>query len=213
MNQWMTQPFEYPNVPMDRGKMLWEADLENLEGQWARYKDVDGDGIPYRTLAGNRHPDAAYFTRGTGHDENARYTEDAKTWHNLLDRLKKKYETARSWVPGPVIENTPGAQIGVIGFGSTEPAIDEARHELAEKGIPTDFLRVRAVPFSSQVGEFLRQHTRNYVVEMNRDGQLHQILSLDFPEQVTRLVSLAYTDGLPLTAQRVSQAILTKEAI
>jgi len=213
MNQWMTRPFEYPNVPMDRGKVLWEADLQRLEGQWARYKDVDGDGMPYRTLAGNRHPNAAYFTRGTGHDENARYTEDSQTWHTVLDRLKKKYETARSWVPSPVIESIPGAQIGVIAFGSTEPAIEEARHELVEKGIPTDFLRVRAVPFSGKVGEFLRQHTRNYVVEMNRDGQLHQIISLDYPDQATKLVSLAYTDGLPLTAQRVSQAILAKEAI
>jgi len=213
MNQWMTRPFEYPNVPMDRGKVLWEADMQRLEGQWARYKDVDGDGIPYRTLAGNRHPNAAYFARGTGHDENARYTEDAQTWHTVLDRLKKKYETARSWVPGPVIESIPGAQIGVIAFGSTEPAIQEARHELVEKGIPTDFLRVRAVPFSGQVGEFLRQHTRNYVVEMNRDGQLHQIISLDYPDQATKLVSLAYTDGLPLTAHWVSQAILAKEAI
>ena len=213
MNQWMTRPFEYPNVPMDRGKVLWEADMQRLEGQWARYKDVDGDGIPYRTLAGNRHPNAAYFARGTGHDENARYTEDAQTWHTVLDRLKKKYETARSWVPGPVIESIPGAQIGVIAFGSTEPAIQEARHELVEKGISTDFLRVRAVPFSGQVGEFLHQHTRNYVVEMNRDGQLHQIISLDYPDQATKLVSLAYTDGLPLTAHWVSQAILAKEAI
>jgi 2-oxoglutarate/2-oxoacid ferredoxin oxidoreductase subunit alpha len=213
MNQWMTHPFEYPDVPMDRGKVLWESDLQKLDGQWARYKDVDGDGITYRTLAGNRYPDAAYFTRGTGHDENARYTEDSQTWHLLLDRLKKKYETARSWVPIPITERVPDAQVGLIAFGSTEPAIQEARHELAEHGIPTDFLRVRAVPFPNQVGEFLRQHTRNYVIEMNRDGQLHQIISLDYPDQATRLVSLAYTDGLPLTAQWVSQAILAKEAI
>jgi 2-oxoglutarate/2-oxoacid ferredoxin oxidoreductase subunit alpha len=211
MNQWMTRPFEYPDAPMDRGKVLWEADLDRLKGEWARYKDVDGDGIPYRTVAGNRHPNAAYFTRGTGHDENARYTEDAQTWHDLLDRLRKKYDTARNLVPCPVIENMPEARIGIIAFGSTEPAVEEARHELIEQGIPTDFMRIRAVPFDAQVGEFLRLHDYNCVVEMNRDGQLHQILSLEYPDQATRLVSLAYTNGLPLTSKLVTQSVINKK--
>jgi 2-oxoglutarate ferredoxin oxidoreductase subunit alpha len=207
MNQWMTHPFEYPDVPMDRGKVLWETDLERLKGEWARYKDVDGDGIPFRTVVGNHHPTAAYFTRGTGHDEHAHYSEDANTWHDLLDRLKKKYNTARALVPCPIIETMPGARIGIIAFGSTDLAIEEARDELAGQGILSDFLRLRAVPFDTQVGEFIRQHEINCVVEMNRDGQLHQILSLEYPDQVSRLVSLAYTDGLPLTSKRVSQAI------
>ncbi len=211
MNQWMTKPFEYPETPMDRGKTLWEADLDRLEGQWARYRDPDGDGIPYRTVPGNRHMGAAYFARGTGHDENARYSEDSQIWHNLLERLKKKYHTARQYVPGPVIENIEDAQIGIIAFGSTEPAVEEARAQLAKKGILTDFMRIRAVPFTEPVGEFLRRHQRNYVVEMNRDGQLHQLISLEYPEEVMKLKSIAYTDGLPLTARYVREALMAEE--
>jgi 2-oxoglutarate ferredoxin oxidoreductase subunit alpha len=211
MNQWMTTPFEYPDQPMDRGKVLWEEDLERMGGQWARYKDVDGDGITYRTVPGNRHPRAGWFARGTGHDENARYSEDSAVWHDLLERLKRKFDTARQYVPAPVVENTPGARIGVIAFGSSEPAIQEARHQLGEKGLVTSFLRVRAIPFTRQVEEFIHQHERTYVVELNRDGQMHQLLTLEYPDQATRLVSIAYTDGLPLTASFVSQAILDKE--
>jgi 2-oxoglutarate ferredoxin oxidoreductase subunit alpha len=211
MNQWMTHPFKYPDVPMDRGKVLWEGDLDRLDGKWARYKDVDGDAIPYRTVLGNRHPRAAYFARGTGHDDYADYTEDNKDWHNLLERLKRKYETARKYVPEPVIETQPGAQIGVIAFGSTEPAVQEACFQLAEQGVKIDFLRLRAIPFSSQVGDFIRRHERNYIVEMNRDGQLHQILSLEYVQEVLKLKSIAYTDGLPMTARFVSEAILAME--
>ena len=212
MNQWMTQPFKYPDVPMDRGKVLWEDDLDRLQGQWARYRDVDKDGIGYRTLPGNRHPAAAYFTRGTGHDENARYTEDNQNWHDLLERLKKKYYYARAFVPKPLIEKMDGAKIGIISYGSTEPAIQEARHQLAEAGIKTDYLRVRAIPFTDEVAEFIHQHERNYVVEMNRDGQLRQILSIEFCDCISQLYSVAYTDGLPLTARLVREAIQAQEA-
>lgn len=211
MNQWMTQPFEYPNTPMDRGKVLWEEDLERLQGQWGRYRDVDGDGITYRTLPGNRHPSAAYFARGTGHDVNARYSEDNEVWHDLLERLKTKYQSARRHVPAPVIERMEGARFGIISFGSTLPAIEEARYQLQEKGIATDFLRVRAVPFTDEVGDFIRQHSHVYVVEMNRDGQLNQLLTLEYPQEATRLRSIAFTDGLPLTAAFVRQAILAQE--
>lgn len=211
MNQWMTELFEYPNEPMNRGKVLWEGDLERLGGDWGRYRDVDGDGIPYRTLPGNRHPRAAYFTRGTGHNSEARYSEDNRVWFDLMDRLKRKYQLARQYVPAPVIESMDGAQIGVIAFGSTDPAIREARDLLAQAGIKSDYLRVRAVPFTSQVEEFVNQHERVYVVEMNRDGQLHQLLSLDYPQRATNLISIAYLDGLPLTARFVAEAILAKE--
>jgi 2-oxoglutarate ferredoxin oxidoreductase subunit alpha len=211
MNQWMTDHFEYPDQPMNRGKILWEKDLEELGGAWARYKDVDSDGIPYRTVPGNRHPAAAYFTRGTGHDENARYTEDNLVWHQLLERLKKKYQTASQYVPKPVIETQQGASIGIISFGSTEPAILEARAELSQAGLATDFLRLRAIPFTNEVAEFIRQHERCYVVEMNRDGQLHQLLTLEYPGQAMKLKSIAYTDGLPITAKLVRQAILAQE--
>lgn len=211
MNQWMARPFDYPDKPMDRGKVLWEGDLDRLNGVWARYKDVDGDAIPYRTVLGNRHPRAAYFGRGTGHDEYANYTEDPKDWHDLLERLKRKYETARKYVPEPVIEAQEGAKIGIIAFGSTEPAIQEACFQLAEKDIRIDFLRVRAIPLSSQVGDFIRQHERNYVVEMNRDGQLYQLLCLEFTQEVMKLRSIACTDGLPMTARFVSEAIQAME--
>ena len=211
MNQWMTEPFAYPDTPMDRGKILWEEDLEKLGGVWARYRDVDGDGIPFRTLPGNRHPNAGYFTRGTGHDENARYSESDKVWHDMLERLEKKYQTARQYVPKPAVETMEGARIGIIAFGSTDPAIEEARHFLAEQGLPSAYLRLRAIPFTDEVEEFVRQYDRIYVVEMNRDGQLHQLLTIEYPEQATRLISNAYIDGLPMTAKRISEAILMNE--
>ncbi len=212
MNQWMTHPFKYPDQPMNRGKVLWEEDLKELEGNWGRYQDVDGDGITYRTVPGNRHPTASYFTRGTGHDEFARYSENADNWHELLNRLRRKFNTARKLVPSPLVEKMDEAEIGIIAFGSTEPAIAEARNQLARKGIRTDFLRVRAIPFTEEVKNFLHEHKRNYVIEMNRDGQLHQLLVLDHPDQAINLISLAHTDGLPLTARRVREAILSKEA-
>lgn len=212
MNNWMTRPFQYPDKPMDRGKVLWEEDLKKLNGQWGRYKDVDGDGIPYRTLPGNRHPQAAYMTRGTGHDEYAHYTEDPDEWHNMMERLKRKFETACKYVPAPIFDLMDGAEIGLIGFGSTDAAILEARHQLHKtRGIKTDFMRVRALPFPDEVGEFIRSHPRNYVVELNRDGQMHQLLSLDYTDVVVKLHSLAYHDGLPLTAARVRNMVLEKE--
>jgi 2-oxoglutarate ferredoxin oxidoreductase subunit alpha len=211
MNQWMTKPFEYPDRPFDRGKVLWEEDIEKVKETWGRYQDVDGDGIPYRTVAGNRHHNAAYFTRGTGHNPKARYSEDPDNWHELLNRLKRKYEMGRNYVPRPVIDTMKGAKIGIIAFGSTAPAIEEARHQLAEKGIPTDSLRVRAVPFTSEVGDFIQVHARNYVVEMNRDGQMHQLLTLDYRQEAMKLISVAYTDGLPMTARRVRESILAEE--
>ena len=211
MNQWMTPPFEYPSQPMDRGKVLTEEDLERLKGEWARYRDVDGDAIPYRTIPGNRHSRAAYFTRGTGHSEDAHYTEDNQVWHDMLERLKKKYNTARQYVPGPVFDTMEEAEIGILSFGSTEPGISEARQQLAQLGLRTDFMRIRAVPFTAEVGDFILNHERCYVVEMNRDGQMHQLLTLEYPDLGTKLISLAYTDGLPLTARHVRRAILAKE--
>jgi 2-oxoglutarate ferredoxin oxidoreductase subunit alpha len=211
MNQWMTKPFEYPDQPFDRGKILWEEDLEKVKETWGRYEDVDGDGIPYRTVPGNRHHNAAYFTRGTGHNPKARYSEDPDNWHELLHRLKRKYETGRNYVPRPVFDTMQGAQIGIIAFGSTAPAIEEARHQLAKRGIPSDSMRLRAVPFTSDVGEFIQAHTRNYVVEMNRDGQMHQLLTLEYRQEAMKLISVAYTDGLPMTARRVRESILAKE--
>ncbi|MBN2385967.1 MAG: 2-oxoacid:acceptor oxidoreductase subunit alpha [Anaerolineales bacterium] len=212
MNQWMTRPFEYPGQPMDRGKVLWEKDLEELNGVWARYKDLDGDGIPYRTVAGNRHPAAAYFTRGTGHDEHAQYSEDPATWEANLARMKKKYGTARTLVPKPVIDTLQGAEIGILSFGSNDPAVEEARILLNQAGGPqSDYLRLRALPCTQEVSEFIKSHARVYIVENNRDGQLRQILSAAIPDQAPRLRSACHADGLPLTAEWVRDAILAQE--
>ncbi len=211
MNQWITPKFKYPDQPMDRGKVLWEEDLERLQGQWKRYLDVDGDGIPYRTVIGNHHPLAAYFTRGTGHNEDAKYTEEPEIWERVLNRIKKKYETACDLVPGPAIYTEPGAEIGLIAFGSTDPAIQEARHLLAEQGYKTDYMQLKAVPFTDEVRDFIATHKKNYVVELNRDGQMHQLLTLAFPEKATRLISLAHIDGLPLSARWVVNAFTAKQ--
>jgi 2-oxoglutarate/2-oxoacid ferredoxin oxidoreductase subunit alpha len=213
MNNWMTEPLEYPREPMDRGKVLWEGDLERLEFEWGRYKDVDGDGIPYRTLPGNKHPRSGYFSRGTGHTEFARYSEDPDVWKEGLDRLKRKYETARKMLPEPVIETMEKAETGIIGWGSTDPAIQEARFNLEKKGLKTDYLRVRALPFSEAVRDFINNHDRIYVIEMNRDGQMHQLLKIEYPEFATKFVSLSVIDGLPLTADWVENAVSEEEKI
>jgi 2-oxoglutarate ferredoxin oxidoreductase subunit alpha len=214
MNQWMSKPFEYPDRPMDRGKVLWEKDLAELKGNWGRYLDKDGDGIPYRTFPGNTHPMSSYFTRGTGHDENARYTEDSGVWLKMMDRLKKKYQTARQYVPAPVLHATPGATVGIIGYGSTEAAILEAMHQLeTEQGIKADFLRVRAIPFTDEVTEFVNQYDKVFVVEMNRDGQMNQILTVEYPQRAPYFKSVAYGDGMPASAKWVREGILEKYAI
>ncbi|NOY98795.1 MAG: 2-oxoacid:acceptor oxidoreductase subunit alpha [Chloroflexi bacterium] len=214
-NQWMSEPFEYPDQPMDRGKLLWEGDFEDFEkkfGEWGRYKDVDGDGIPYRTVPGNRREHSSYFARGTGHDIYARYSEDPGVWTEGMERLLVKYETARQYVPEPMVEIMDGATVGIISYGSTLPAIEEARAMLAEKGLKTDFLRLRALPFTDQVKEFVRNHEKIYVVEMNRDGQLQQLLILEYPEESGKMISSTHNDGLSLTAEWVRDDILAKEA-
>jgi 2-oxoglutarate/2-oxoacid ferredoxin oxidoreductase subunit alpha len=214
MNQWMSKPFEYPSTPMDRGKIIWEKDLEELKGNWARYLDKDEDGITYRTVPGNKHPMSSYFTRGTGHDENARYTEDSSTWVRVMDRLKKKHETARQYVPAPVLHPTPGANVGIISFGSTESAVLEAVHQLDTlHGIKADFLRVRALPFSHEVTEFIDRYDQVFVVEMNRDGQMWQILTIEYPHRAPYFKSVAYGDGMPASARWIREGILAKYTV
>ncbi|MBE0699293.1 MAG: 2-oxoacid:acceptor oxidoreductase subunit alpha, partial [Anaerolineaceae bacterium] len=215
MNQWMTEPFRYPEIPLDRGKILWEEDLdkmlERFNGQWGRYLDIDGDGITYRTLPGNRHRKAAFFTRGTGHDEFARYSEEPEVWEKLMGRLARKYVTAKQHVPKPILRTMPGANVGIIAVGSTEMAVEEARHFLAEAGLPTDFMRVRAVPFTEEVDEFIDNHNRIYVVEINRDGQLRQLLLVNNPGVCDKLKQVSHSDGMPLSARWVKDEILAQE--
>jgi 2-oxoglutarate ferredoxin oxidoreductase subunit alpha len=208
MNQWMSKPFEYPTTPMDRGKILTEKDLEELKGNWGRYLDKDGDGIPYRTLPGNQHPMSAYFTRGTGHDEYAKYTEEAPVFHRVMERLKKKHETAKDYVPAPIVRETRGAEVGLIVFGSTESAVEEARVQLAADGLKSSMMRIRALPFNKTVEKFIQKYEQVIVVEMNRDGQMYQLLCTDFPALAPKLRSAAYQDGMPASATWVREGIL-----
>ena len=211
MNQWMTRKFEYPNQPIQRGKILWEEDLENFGKEWGRYLDVDGDGIPYRTVMGNTHPKAPYFTRGTGHDEYGNYSEEPDVWVRVMDRIKAKIESAREKLPKPEIREIGGARIGLIGMGSTEPALLEAQDKLEAMGIRCDYMRIRALPFSQEVGEFIHAHDTNYVAELNRDGQLHQILTIDYCHLTEKMASLAFMDGLPMTADYIVNAVVERE--
>jgi 2-oxoglutarate ferredoxin oxidoreductase subunit alpha len=213
MNVWMADPFPYPEKAIDRGKVLAKEDLDRL-GDFARYKDVDGDGIGWRTLPATDHPKAAYFTRGTGHDESAAYSENPAVFERNMERLARKLETARSLVPEPVRDGSGKARVGIIAYGSSHPAIVESRVQLQkEKGIETDYLRVRAYPFSRAVHEFVERHDRVYVVEQNRDAQLASLLKLDLsPELLPRLRPVAHIDGLPLDARSVTDEILTLEA-
>jgi 2-oxoglutarate ferredoxin oxidoreductase subunit alpha len=195
---------------MDRGKLLTAEDIDRLGG-FARYRDVDGDGITYRTLPGTDHPLAAYLNRGSGHDENAVYSERPEDWQGNLARIWRKLETGRQHVPASVVERMAGATIGLIGYGSTDPALLEATAQLAAAGLPTDYLRLRALPFPTDVETFVREHERLYVVEMNIDGQMRQLLQLEYPDQAAKLTSVTRIDGLPLAARWVTQTVLAKE--
>ena len=214
MNQWMTRKFEYPDRPLDRGKILWEEDIDALVKEnkdWGRYLDVDGDGIPYRTVAGNKHPRSAYFARGTGHDEYGKYSEEPDVWERVLDRIARKITKSIEYLPAPVLTGDGTSEIGIIVSGSAEPAVMEARDQLKAKGIATDVLRIRSIPFHTEVKDFLRDHPRVYVVELNRDGQLRQLLTINNPEYATKLYKVAHTDGLPLTAKWVRESIEAHE--
>ena len=213
MNQWMSKAFQYPDTPMDRGKVLFDEDIEELKGNWGRYLDKDGDGITYRTFPGNRHPMSSYFTRGTGHDEYARYSEEAPVWLRNMDRLKKKHETARLYVPKPVLHAVKGATVGIIGYGSTEAAILEAMHQLdVDHGIKAEFLRLRSVPFTEEVTEFVNKYDQVFVVEMNRDGQMNQLLTIEYPQIAAKFKSVAFGDGMPAYAKWVREGILAQYA-
>lgn len=213
MNSWMSDPFPYPSAPIDRGKVLDAAKLEELGGQWGRYRDVDGDGIPYRTLPGTDHPNAAYFTRGSGHDSEAKYTERPQDYQATMDRLAKKYETARSYVPSPVVDSREEARIGIIAFGSSDPAVEEARDQLRrERDLDTSYLRIRALPLTSEVRAFVERHDRVYVVEQNRDGQMADIIRLEVEgELAVKLRKVLHYDGMPVDARFVSDAIVAME--
>jgi len=205
MNNWMGRPFDYPTEPMKRGKILTADQVEELG--FSRYRDVDGDGITYRTLPGNPHPQAAYFTRGTGHDERAIYSERPDDWRENMERLAHKFETARKLLPAPEIDEVAEAKLGIIALGTTKYAIDEARDRLSSMEVPTSYLRLRALPIADEVKAFVQHHQQVVVIELNRDGQLHAILQNEMPELADRVISLAYLDGMPLTADWVLEKL------
>jgi 2-oxoglutarate ferredoxin oxidoreductase subunit alpha len=219
MNNWMSEPFAYPDKPIARGKVLSAADLDRLGG-FARYKDVDGDGIGYRTLPGTMHPQAAYFTRGSGHNEKAQYTERPDDYQNLMERLNRKFETARSLVPKPVVVQTGKSEgvkkaIGLIAFGSSDFAVLESRDQMKkEYGVETDYLRIRAYPFSCEIHDFVASHERIYVIEQNRDAQMMSLLKLDLAAgEIVKLRSLRHFNGLPIDARSVTDELVMQEGL
>jgi 2-oxoglutarate ferredoxin oxidoreductase subunit alpha len=213
MNNWMSEPFPYPEKPIGRGKILTKDDLDRL-GRFSRYKDVDGDGIPYRTLPGTQHPAAAYFTRGSGHNTEAHYSERPEDYENNMQRLRKKFDHARAIMPAPIVDTVPNAEIGLIAFGSSHWALLETRDQLRnEHKIATDYLRLRAYPFAHEIADFVRAHKRVYVVEQNRDAQLLSLLKIDLDgELVPKLRSVARLDGLPIDARSITDEIASMEA-
>ena len=211
MNTWMAEPFTYPDKPFDRGKVLDEAKVKELGASWGRYKDVDGDGIPYRSLPGTPAP--GFFTRGSGHNEMAQYSERPDDYIKNMERLVRKFDTAKTLVPGPVLESEAGATVGVIAYGSSHWAVQESRDQLREEtGLKTSYLRLRAYPFSPDVEEFIRRHERVYVVEQNRDGQMMSLLRMDMdPALQVRLRSALHWNGLPIDARSITDTIRTLE--
>ena len=210
MNNWMSNGFEYPTRPIDRGKRL-TADVLKKLGEWGRYKDVDGDGIAYRTVPGDGMP--AFFTRGSGHNPKAQYSERPDDYVENVDRLNRKFETARNYVPAPIVDQKRNAKIGIIGYGTSHWAIDECRDQLREETqVEASYFRLRAYPFTQELATFIDAHERIYVVEQNRDGQLLMLMKLELsPERVAKLRSVLHYNGLPIDARSISDDLLSQE--
>jgi 2-oxoglutarate/2-oxoacid ferredoxin oxidoreductase subunit alpha len=210
MNNWMSDAFTYPTRPINRGKVLTAEKLKQL-GEWGRYKDVDGDGIAYRTVPGDKLP--AYFTRGSGHNAKGQYSERPDDYVENMDRLARKFETARQHVPKPVVDSNPKAKIGFIAYGTSEFATQESRDQLREETqVETSYFRLRAYPFTDALTAFIDAHERVYVIEQNRDAQLLQLMKLDLtPERVTKLRSVLHYNGLPIDARSITDDVLAQE--
>jgi 2-oxoglutarate/2-oxoacid ferredoxin oxidoreductase subunit alpha len=214
MNPWMADPFVFPEEPIHRGKVLDAKDLERLGG-FARYKDVDGDGVPYRTLPGTNHPSAAYFARGSGHNEKAQYSEREDDYVRNMDRLTRKFNTMRTHVPKPEVQTSPGASVGIVCYGTSRYASEESRDQLkAEHDLPASYLRLKAYPFTDELLDFIDAHERIYVVEQNRDAQLLGLMRLEMsPDRIAKLRSVLHYAGLPLDARTVTDEIVRQEGI
>ena len=212
MNNWMADRFEYPTTPLDRGKVLDKEALERL-GKFERYRDVDGDGIPYRTLPGTDHPLASYFVRGSGHNEKAAYSERPDDYKRNMDRLSRKFETAKLHVPKPVVDRVEGARVGLVAYGTSELAVAESRVQLEkEYGIRTNYLRLRAYPFTSGLEEFFDGCDRVYVVEQNRDAQMAGLIRMEHSaDRLAKLRSILHYTGIPIDARFVTDALVAAE--
>ncbi len=210
MNNWMSDHFEYPSQACDRGKVLTADDLHRL-GEFGRYKDVDGDGIPYRTLPGTDHELAAYLTRGSGHDEMARYSERPEDYVYKMDRLARKHKTARSFVPAPVVDRIKSAQIGLIAYGSTDASIQECRDQLSsEYGTDVSYLRLRALPLTEDLEAFVSEHEQIYVVEQNHDGQVADIIRLAVGAEAAKIKSILHYTGHPIDARFITDQLVAQ---
>ena len=210
MNTWMADHFDYPDKPLDRGKRLDAAALQRL-GEWGRYRDVDGDGIPYRTIPGDGMP--AYFTRGSGHNDKGQYSERPDDYVANMERLARKFETARQHVPKPEVIDLQAAEIGIIGYGTSRWAIEESRDQLErEMGIPTASFRLRAYPFTEDLGAFIDRYERVYVVEQNRDAQMLGLMRLELSaDRIAKLRKVLHYNGLPIDARSITDEILVQE--
>ena len=207
MNHWSTAGFEYPSTPMDRGKVLRTQKEMDAVANYGRYRDVDGDGIPYRTLPGSGLDPILY--RGTGHDEDGIYSEDPDVYYATVSRLRRKIDGARDLLPAPLIREEEEQQIGVIYYGSMENSITEIDDMLESTGLSVSTCRVRALPYHSEVEGFIERHEKVIVLEINRDGQLYGILRKELPVHLlARLHSVAYTDGIPPRARVYADKIL-----
>ena len=210
MNHWMSDGFTYPTKPINRGKLLTAEKLEEL-GEWGRYKDVDGDGIAYRTIPGDGLP--VYFTRGSGHNAKGQYSERPDDYVENMDRLARKFETARTFVPKPVVQSNPKAKIGFIGYGTSHFAIQESRDQLREETkVETSYFRLRAYPFTEELAHFIDAYERVYVIEQNRDAQLLQLMKLEVtPDRQKKLHSVLHYNGLPIDARSITDDVLAQE--
>lgn len=207
MNRWSTAGFEYPDIPMDRGKVIRSQKQMDAIANYGRYRDVDGDGIAYRTLPGSGLDPILY--RGTGHDEDGIYSEDPQVYHSTMERLKRKIDGARDLLPAPIIRQEKEKSVGIIFYGSMENTIVEIDDMLEETGLSVSTCRVRALPYHSDVESFIEEHDNIVVLEINRDGQLFGILRKELPVQLlTKIQSVAYSDGLPPRARVYADLIL-----
>jgi 2-oxoglutarate/2-oxoacid ferredoxin oxidoreductase subunit alpha len=216
MNEWVTEPFAWNDAHVhDRGKVLSADELEKFKDvkgkDWGRYQDVDTDAIPYRTLPGTHPTKGAFFTRGTSHDENARYTEDGRAHARVLDRIRRKFDTAQTLVPKPEVSiRDKSGKTGLIYFGATTPAVHEALDLLEREGVKVNAMRIKAFPFTRDVASFCAMHERVFVVEQNRDAQMRSLLMTEAEIPGAKLIPALNYDGMPMTAAFVQGAVLKR---